>query len=125
MNDCLIWQVSAISEMICGSFVDTGVGFSLFSSLSPLFLSFHSKNISLKILQTCFSTRTSFPETKCFPMPSPCAFTAPNYTLWGAYTHISFRKEVDDIVFEVDCQKIVVKPGVDIDIGALRNNEKA
>lgn len=51
-------------------------------------------------------------------MPSPCAFTAPNYTLWGAYIHISFRKEVDDIVFEVDCQKIVVKPGVDIDIGA-------
>ena len=86
----------------------------LVSSLSL----FSFKNISLKILQTCFSTRTSFPETKCFPMPSPCAFTAPNYTLWGAYIHINFRKEVDDIVFEVDCQKIVVKPGVDIDIGA-------
>jgi len=27
-------------------------------------------------------------------------------------------KEVDDIVYEVDCQLIIVKPGADIDIGA-------
>ncbi|PAV21184.1 translationally-controlled tumor [Pyrrhoderma noxium] len=33
-------------------------------------------------------------------------------------------KEVDDIVFEVDCQKIVVKPGVDIDIGANPSAEE-
>lgn len=26
-------------------------------------------------------------------------------------------KEVDDIVYEVDCQLITVKPGADVDIG--------
>jgi hypothetical protein len=30
---------------------------------------------------------------------------------------LCIRKEVDGIVFEVDCQMIVVKPGADVDIG--------
>ena len=27
------------------------------------------------------------------------------------------RKEIDDIVYEVDCQNMTVKPGADVDIG--------
>lgn len=30
---------------------------------------------------------------------------------------LCIRKEVDGIVFEVDCQMIVIKPGADVDIG--------
>jgi Translationally controlled tumour protein len=30
---------------------------------------------------------------------------------------MTFRKLVDDIVYEVDCQVITVKPGADVDIG--------
>ena len=32
---------------------------------------------------------------------------------WG------FRKLIDDIVYEVDCAMIVVKPGADVDIGTV------
>jgi hypothetical protein len=28
-----------------------------------------------------------------------------------------YRKEVDDIVYEVDCQMVVIKAGADVDIG--------
>lgn len=37
-----------------------------------------------------------------------------------AYAHVRLafcRKEVGDIVYEVDCQNITVKPGADVDIG--------
>ncbi|KAI0723299.1 translationally controlled tumor-associated [Earliella scabrosa] len=34
-------------------------------------------------------------------------------------------KEVDDVVFEVDCSMITVKPGADVDIGANPSAEEA
>ena len=38
--------------------------------------------------------------------------------MWRIYSHTpSCRKEVDDIVYEVDSSLIVVKPGADVDIG--------
>jgi len=30
-----------------------------------------------------------------------------------------FRKTIDDIVYEVDCTMVTVKPGADIDIGIV------
>lgn len=49
-------------------------------------------------------------------MPSPC----PSSTLdrLGSLTHDLSSKEVDDIVYEVDCSLITVKAGADVDIGA-------
>ena len=39
--------------------------------------------------------------------------------------HWSFgRKEVDDIVYEVDCQMITVKAGADVDIGSSKQSSK-
>lgn len=48
-------------------------------------------------------------------MPSPCAS---QHSL-HPHTRSSFcpSKQVDDIVFEVDCQLVTVKPGADVDIG--------
>ena len=33
------------------------------------------------------------------------------------------RKTVDDIVFEVDCALVTVKPGADIDIGTVYSQD--
>lgn len=34
-----------------------------------------------------------------------------------------FRKTIDDIVFEVDCALVTVKPGADVDIGIVDSQD--
>lgn len=36
-----------------------------------------------------------------------------------ANSYTELRKTVDDIVYEVDCSLITVKPGADVDIGVV------
>ena len=36
-----------------------------------------------------------------------------------ALNDAAYRKVIDDIVYEVDCQVITIKPGADVDIGTL------
>src|SRR5438552_2832183 len=48
-------------------------------------------------------------------MPTHCMTSVPIYS-------DSFRKEVDDVVYEVDCAMITVKQGADVDIGILENS---
>lgn len=40
------------------------------------------------------------------------------------FTNLLYSKEVDDVVFEVDCQTITIKPGVDVDIGGNPSAEE-
>ena len=44
----------------------------------------------------------------------------PSIVYWILDSYL-YSKEVDGIVYEVDCQMIVVKPGADIDIGDLES----
>lgn len=43
----------------------------------------------------------------------------PSLVYWILDSYL-YSKEVDDIVYEVDCQLIIVKPGADIDIGQIQ-----
>jgi hypothetical protein len=42
-----------------------------------------------------------------------------------AISQLTHSTEIDDIVFEVDCSMITIKPGADVDIGANPSAEEA
>ena len=54
---------------------------------------------------------------RCSPTPSPCAYGGCTPPTDRSANADAYSKLVDDTVYEVDCQMIVVKEG-DVDIGA-------
>ena len=53
-------------------------------------------------------------------MPSLCASPVPKPV---HPPHPLLSKLIDDIVYEVDCQTITVKPGADVDIGTYHPSD--
>jgi hypothetical protein len=52
-------------------------------------------------------------------MPSQCVSSCLGYIDSPVLDYLLlYRKLVDDIVYEVDCQMVTVKAGADVDIGA-------
>lgn len=60
--------------------------------------------------------------TRCSPTLSQCAFRSSMSDHSSCLVLIyqrEPRKEIDDIVYEVDCATITVKAGADVDIGTV------
>lgn len=90
----------------------------VFYFFQPLrYLFFHRPPISTTTSK-CFSTPTSLATMRCSLTPSPCRSARRPQIAWHLIYALFYSKTVDDIVYEVDCQLVVIKDG-DVDIGAF------